>query len=124
MPPRPLPGGKRTISGTCTLSLEELHVVADPAVLEEALAVVGGHDHDRLLAEARRLSSARTQRAHLLVGEGEVAVVEAHEVLALRAGERPPALVDVRGPSAESRPGGLGDRTVGPEARVERRLGS
>ena len=74
--------------------LVDLDVVADPAVLEQLLAVVRGHDHDRALEQALGLERA-AQRAHLLVGEGEVAVVEPDEVLALRLAERPPALVDV-----------------------------
>ena len=62
--------------------LVELHVVADPAVLDQGLAVVRRHDHDGAVEQPLRLERA-AQRADLLVGEGQVAVVEAHEVGAL-----------------------------------------
>ena len=94
--------------------------MADPAVLEEGLAVVGGHDDDGLVAEPRGLEVAH-ERAHLLVGEGQVAVVEALEVLALLRGEGPPALVHLGDPGLLA-PGRLGDGPVRARTRVEGRL--
>ena len=47
--PRPGAGREADHEGDAHAGLVELHVVADPAVLEQLLAVVRGHDHDRLL---------------------------------------------------------------------------
>src|SRR5262249_9430179 len=84
-------------------------------------AVVGGDDDDRLVPEAALLEGL-AQRADLLVREGEVAVVEPDEVLALRRRERAATLVDF-GDEALVAARRLGDRSVGSELRVERRLG-
>ena len=112
-PAGPAPFGKRTIERHVHARLVDVDVVADPAALEELLAVVGGHDHDRLLPEALGLERP-AQRADLLVGEGEVPVVEPHEVLALRLAERPAALVHVREERLASRRSAFGIGPSGP----------
>ena len=53
LPAGPAPFGKRMISGTCTLGSWTCDVVADPAVLAEGLAMVGGEHEDGAIPEAQ-----------------------------------------------------------------------
>ena len=75
----------------------ELGVVADPAVLEEGLPVVAGDDHHRALPEPVLLQRLPDGADHV-VRERDVAVVEAHHVVALGRAQGPPSLVHLLDP--------------------------
>ena len=87
------PAGKRTMSGTGAL-LVDVDVVADLAVLDQLLAMVGRHDHDRLFEQALA-SSARRRKPISASAYARLPSYRRTRCSRTSGVERAPALVEV-----------------------------